>query len=938
MSPVRSVILIIALLVAAARGAQPEAPSRAAKAAVQAADATVEAYLERHGLKPLLAEQLALRLPESAGDERSRIADRLGTLYVELIGAARTAEERASWQARARDLIKRVPEAETYELRLDLARTVYAKAEEAAEQWRLRRADAAAKSAAEGDLRALNKEFAMIAADLNRRVDQLDRGNAANREQDLAEARRLRAIAQYYAGWSGYYLAFLTNDVGLAAECLRNFGWVLGRTGGQPAAVDRLPRANLKHEDVCRAVIGAAMCSSLAGSDAEALRWLRVLDESLDVPEKIKSQLVMRRIVVLAQAKKWSDLEAEVARHRQITRTGPTAGEPGRRLDPTAARLLAVLAFESGPTGGAEATRLGQVGFEDLIAAGQIAHVLDLATIYGTMPLGEKGFIAHYVRGAAAYKRAAGAHEAAGQPLDKPTTDAAAVNLYREAASLLDEAARQDDVQGYPTDLLKAGLLRGRALFYAGDYEAAADAFAQASASAQSVNQPDDAHEGLWLAIVALDTALRADPALRGSSLAERLDELATLFQRLYPGTERAATLLINQRGGSKVRDEEAVKTLLAVAKTSSIYEASRRQAARILYRLYRGASGEDRSFQAARFATVGEEVLATERRDAVSAKAEDAQAASTRAITTARQLLDVMLSGNSPDLGRAQAVLDVIAAIAAYNKVDLKPYEEELDFRRFQMLVAKGDIAAAEAVAERLGGAHSAPGGTLEKPERVSRWALSAQRALYMRDIALLKSLDNAGNAGQAAPDATAETRLIEVARSAVRHGEVVRSQFAETPDALADGGVAALYNDLAYAASIVGEKAGDRSMLELAVRLDRILLAAQPRQIAPLRRLARLSESVGDVRLALACWRELASGWAEGSADWFGARYHVLRLLAESEPVEARTQLAQHAVLYPTYGPPPWGLLLRQLHERLGGAPALQPAAPTGTVGGAP
>ena len=52
--------------------------------------------------------------------------------------------------------------------------------------------------------------------------------------------------------------------------------------------------------------------------------------------------------------------------------------------------------------------------------------------------------------------------------------------------------------------------------------------------------------------------------------------------------------------------------------------------------------------------------------------------------------------------------------------------------------------------------------------------------------------------------------------------------------------------------------------------------------------------------------------------------ARYESTRLLADEDPDAARDAIAQHAVLYPDFGPDPWGDRLRALDARLrGGTP---------------
>src|SRR4051812_32060307 len=86
-------------------------PSTPAQAVVPS---ELEEYLEDRGLRELLAVHLLERLKASEGAERTRLADRLGGLYVDLLEHAANADERQRWEARSQDLLKAVPEAESF--------------------------------------------------------------------------------------------------------------------------------------------------------------------------------------------------------------------------------------------------------------------------------------------------------------------------------------------------------------------------------------------------------------------------------------------------------------------------------------------------------------------------------------------------------------------------------------------------------------------------------------------------------------------------------------------------------------------------------------------------------------------------------------------------------------------------------------------------------
>src|SRR3954468_7682014 len=87
---------------------------------------------------------------------------------------------------------------------------------------------------AETVIRSVVGTFQDIGVKLGRRVEALEKRETTAREEDqgtlrtdLSEARRLRSLAMYYAGWGNYYLAYLGNKPQQATEALKEFGWLL---------------------------------------------------------------------------------------------------------------------------------------------------------------------------------------------------------------------------------------------------------------------------------------------------------------------------------------------------------------------------------------------------------------------------------------------------------------------------------------------------------------------------------------------------------------------------------------------------------------------------------------------------------------------------------------------------------------------------------------
>jgi len=917
--PAAPVALAASLLAAAPLGAQPAGSQPAdGKAPAASPAAAMEAYLDRPGLRTLLAEHLAARLKSAPADERPAIAERLGRLYVGFIAASASADERKGWEERARELLRVVPEVKSYELRLDLARTVYSKAEEAAERWRLRLGTEEDKAEAERTLRGLKAQFESVASDATRRVDALEKAEDSGRgtdksSEDLAEARRVRSIAQYYAGWSAYYLAFLSGSDAAAAEALRNFGGLLGAGPGRTATLDRLPKSLLKYDHIARAAVGVALSYALRrDGETEALRWLDAIEQENHIPDAVRSQLLSRRVAVLAGARRWADAESVIRFARNSDRGG-SGGERDslRLLEPLTARLLAVLCFESDASAARDLVeRLGQIAMNDLVARGEVGHVLDLAQRYGTSPLGQRGFIVNFVRGVQSYEKALKAHDAAspGQKApDEPTTDPALVVQFRAAADQLDAACVQEDAPRFPAENARAQVLAGRALFRAGDLVRAADRFAKGAAGSTG----EASQEALWLAIVALDRAVRENV---GGDTEQRLDEICTLFLREHPGTERAANLLVRRAAVGGVDDDKAVATLLSVPPESPVYQSARRQAARVLYRIFRAAPESGRGFAAARFVKVADEVAALDRRAALEGERSEASAATERLVLITRQILDALLTSPTPDATRAEAAMESLRKVAAFNGTSLAAHEPEFTFRALQILLAKEDAAGAERIAAEL----RAAGGP------ASRFAEAADRLLFQRAVTRWKraTTDDARAKNQAA--------AADAAASVFALGSALIDRMGTGPGALQDAAVVTLYRHVAQAGAELWAARNDDKARDAAIRLDRAILAVTPGAIDSLTRLGTLAEAAGDTALALDCWRTLASGLKPGSPEWFGAKLELARLLAAKDTPKALDVLEQLAVLYPDYGPEPTRAKLKALHDRLKSASPASPPSP--------
>ncbi len=854
-------------------------------------EAGLERYLAERRLDGLHAAHLRRQLSSSRGAERLRIAERLGAIYVALLSSTTDAATRQRIEQEARELIRAVPDAESLALRLDLAKATFLQAEEVVERHRLRMAESADLAEAQRVLRTVQPVFEEIASRaeaslqrLERRAGDVRAGEASDVQQRIADARRVRSMSRYYSGWARYYLSLTTGNKELARLALTDFGVLLNAQTGRAPALDRVPRNTVRFEHVSRAIIGTALSLALRGEVGEALRWMQLLEQTEQLSASVKSQLVGRRLVVYAAGQRWQDVETVV----MLERRAPNQGAP-RPLEVRDARLLAVLTLEALPDyagaegrsrGGELVMALARTALGDLIARGEVGHVLDLVKRYGTAPIGESGFVVAYVRGLQAFDVARGEHAAAGGPADEPAADTRLINRYTEAAQLLEQAVNAPDADRFPGDRARAAIRAGLALYMADRQERAAEMFqlgASLAAAEGGGASRDDEREALWYAIVALDRAVENGRL----SLIESRDRLATLFLERFPQTEQAARLLL-RRAGAALSDEQAVEVLLGVERTSAVYAAARREASRRLYQIYLRSSGRAREFAGLRFVDVAGETLELD----AGSEQELPEGAAGNAVLRGRQLVMVLLDLPSPDPRRAERALELLERIAARRAIDLSGYADELDYRRMRIALLKGDEASATNALDRL----RAVGG---------RYALAAERFMLARAQETLR----------ARPDDAA------AARSVVVHGVRVLAELERAEDAWAGVTTPMVASQVASAAEMLWRTESDRSMLDLAIELDGRAASKGKASAETLRRLGECREAAGDDPGALDAWRELLAASSPGGTRWFEARYHTLRLLARLDPPRFDEALAQHRVLYPSLGPEPWGEKIRQL-----------------------
>lgn len=871
-------------------------------ACAQSEQRRFEAYLERYELREVEAADLRYRFENAPVDERQPIAQRLATLYVELLGLATNPADRQRIEQLGQRLTRQLPEEDAGDLRLALVRARYQWAKEVAERARLNKIPAEDLDEAERTLRALVPELSSIAQTAGEVAFRLDRRRTAvgldEAEQESFEAStRVRSTAHYLLGWTRYYLAVMTKGQRFASDALKDLGVLLGADTNKPASVERADERLMRFDHVADAAIAAAFCESLLGNADTALRWLDKVESAGTLSEGIRERLFVCRLLVYGEAGRWRDLSYHSDLRRRSRRADGEAG-----LEPLESQLLAHISWEAlskqrlVPRDRSVLEEIAHAAIQDLVRQNQVSVLRSLVEQFGTSSLEGEGFIFAFVRGQNAYERATEAYEAAGYTEGQIAETDAVANLYGDAVRALDAALDAPDANRFPAERAQAMQLAAMAAYMGGALLDAADRFERAHEAAEGTEQ---AERALWHAIVALDAAIRDG----NSGVGARRDRLVTLYLQSFPGTERAARLLVAQAGAASADDPKAIEILLNVEADSPLYEAARRRAERLLYQRLRRLTGDSRSAASLRYLTVADELLSIDRRRAATGDLESAALAGDRALALARAMLQVILGSPVPDLDRAEALLDTVQELRLRVGSAPESIESEIAYRRLQVALARDDANEARRLARTFDEADGA-------------FKVLAGRAMYAW----------AADRFRDTPDNT------RYAHQVVDFGRPVIAEMGSDDATLATPQAFGVHTTVARAAWVVARGEGYEQtkgeMLDLVVAIDGRLVAADVADAYALTRFAYASEMSGRPSDALDAWRRLLAGAPEESPMGLRARYESARLLAREDRPRAIDALRQHLLLYPGT-PEPWATRLADLLTDLEGGRDLPPPA---------
>lgn len=849
-------------------------------------EAAVERFLADRGLDTLRGAVLRRAFDEARGEDRVAIAEQLAEVYSRILDSRPTPAQRDEVERLSRELIDEMPNSDSTALRVTLARARYMSAEQVVERHRLLLASDEERASASAALDALAEEFDDIAERADRTVQRLGRSGSGRGEassETLANARRDRSLATYYAGWSHYGAGLLQNNTSRGNDALRRFEDLL-KAGDERLDAREFNEGLLRYEHLGRSALGMALSFALAGNAESAIDWLLICRESPELHPAVRELLFSRTLVVYAAADRAS---------RMLTLVADRRGEAA--LSPAEARLVVVLAMQRldtlalTPTATGNYRQLAKDALGDLVRAGEIAQVLDLLRRFGSIELVGSGFVTSYVRGIQVYEEARERHEALDGSNSGVVRSTSAANLYGEAANLLAGAFNERDAENFGEERVACATLVGFANHYRALYDEAAEWFLRAYTAAKDARRREEA---LWFAVVSLD-------ASTSSGAAQEADRVSQLYLSEFPETERAATLLLKRINEGLVDLEESIAILFEVPPNATIYGSSRRQLSRLLYQSFRGSRGGRRADEAARFLSVAEPLLNTDLETAVTASGDEQLQAAQNASIRARQMLDAALSNPSPDTARARAAIRALERLRAAGVWSDPSVASEIEYRRLHLALIENRREDAAVLLSSL----RARGG---------RFADSGDR------LVLSWAVD------QPAPDAALHRLIVSTGQ------RLLEDSFDP-----ADRQQLAVALKVAESAAALHALEVDDAMRDLAIGIDRALLEAGELFAESLSRLGGLAAAAGDTDLARRAWARLSSALESGTDRWFEARYELFRLTLRVDPRRAKLLIDQHAALYPSLGPEPWGERIAALKIRTDALPP-EPDDASGGEGG--
>ncbi len=511
------------------------------------------------------------------------------------------------------------------------------------------------------------------------------------------------------------------------------------------------------------------------------------------------------------------------------------------------ARFLALHALQASrerPTTPAES--VARLALDDLVSSGEIGHVLDLRERFGKLPLLSEGFVSKYAIALDLLTSA----ESSGSPV-----------RFIAAAEAFESSMKADDAQRFTDQRDDAAIKRVYCMVRGGRPAQAADTAADLLEQPRS---PQFDEEALWLRVVALD-------ATEDARRTDQLRSAVLAYLARYPGSERARKLLLRHAGTDILAADRALDELRDIPDDDPLALEARRVIARLAYREWTARGRRD---DASRQGVIAAVMWIWERTDRAPSRDSQTRRAD---LDLNRIAIDAALA-TEPRLSAAagEAVERADAIIRADSS--LAGFGPELTLRRVEWLSSLGRLDEADAEADRLRSAAD--------PK-----AANADRIILREAFERL--------------DDGVRDPLID--RIVLQIGSRVADELIPpAPQRLSAQASGVLARVIGVAARVGADR--DEARQPLVLTLGGVLLERGSPTPQAARDIAGVAAALGESELEAFAWSALLSASSPDEESWWEARYHTLRILAETDPVRAEAVYEQHKVLHPIGGVAPW------------------------------
>lgn len=638
--------------------------------------AALDAYLQHLGLQDLRLHYLERRLAgENDAVRRAALAQSIVEGYTdELVAAADDPARYAALKVRVERFLDQSALARTAALDVLLLQADYQRAEALILQWQEDPAETAPLAAAREILDrvqpALAGQQAALTAAMDKAAETLD-GIASEAarltaEKGLTKQRALAARADYFAGWSAYYLGVARRDAAAASadftEAKQHFLRILDVSDERDYGLVEAKELGLDSMWRARSVIGLGLAELGLKHLSAGERVFGWLSDGAVAPA-IRDQADYWHFQGLVNAQLW-DAAGRFAAAR-VEHFSPAASAGKTTLCTTAIVAGAALAE------GDEQVRMVKSGVRGLARMRQFDALDKLVVQHGLDDLLPDDFCLLWLKGRREYLAAEKAKDEAG---------------FGAAAQTLARALKSPEARLELVDASQARYYLGWARYRLDEFDAAAQLFREAAAALRSA-APDVAVQAAWMHCTCLVKATERD----SRQAAAAVTALAT-FKQDYPHSQEAqqVDLLVARLRQSHLPPEQSIRELARIAASDPSYLAAQVEICQLQHQLFTGAKSD-----AAKAQRLGKDVLASGERVLAAAGA-----APELRLKAALVCVDVLSRGETADWPRIEGILRRVANDAG--KLDeAAAARVEYEYRRLEAAQHRGDARGAQQAAD---------------------------------------------------------------------------------------------------------------------------------------------------------------------------------------------------------------------------------------------